>query len=45
LNIFHHTVGSLSLALRIPPPFSDGDGSGPGLDIVQTPFAIARLLA
>ena len=34
------------LALRIgPPPLSDGDGGGPGLDVAQTPFAIARLLA
>jgi hypothetical protein len=34
------------LALRIgPPPFSNGDGGGPGLDVVQTSFAIARLLA
>ena len=34
------------LAARIgPPPFSDGHGGGPRLDVVPTPFAIARLLA
>jgi hypothetical protein len=34
------------LAARIgPPPFSDGDGGGPGLDVVQTPFPITGLLA
>jgi hypothetical protein len=34
------------LAVRIgPSPFSDGDGGGPGRDVVQTPFPIARLLA
>ncbi len=34
------------LALRIGrPPFSDGRGGGPGLDVVEKAFAIARLLA
>ena len=34
------------LPLRIgPTPFSDGDGGGPRLNVAQTPFAIARLLA
>src|SRR5450759_3096801 len=28
-----------------PPPFSDGHGGGPRLDVVETAFAIARLLA